>query len=315
MRIVAVVLLLSMSSAIACGGAAPTTPPGGSGGLPATLSPITTPPLPPNISVMVRGMLQSVAIYIVAVYAEMQANRPRNPHLEVLHVQRLTMLADPTLIQQIFNGRRWAEGTASTVRGVVPIAALFPAETMRGDCSAVVQRSSEYVPILVEFFDQAFSTNGLLVWCGFKIGASGGGGAIYVEDRATYEGRSTPTALHYDLGIAHELAHTFMGNEALTQFLEVYTYNVANGAGLDPLDWPARRGWAPDTPTTFGVTHVLDIYHRVGFDTMRRAFRAVWPLRPAYGQPLSAAVIAAFLAEVPEEHRDYVQAKLAAIIA
>jgi hypothetical protein len=134
-------------------------------------------------------------------------------------------------------------------------------------------------------------------------------------DRTTDEAVRKPGGLPYEVALAHEAGHSYISNEALTQFLEVYTYNVSRGAGVDPLTWTETRGWTPETPSTFGVTYPLDIYHRVGFDVMRRAYRAIQPLSPPYGQPLSSAVIAAFLAEVPAEHREFVEAKLRLIIA
>lgn len=309
-------LVIATLVLVACGsGGAATAPPGGSTSLPASLGPITTPPLPSGISLSVRGMLQSVATYIVSAYAEMQANRPNNPHLETQYRTKLTMLAEATLIAQIFNGRQWVEGTASTGHGAVPVAAVFPSLAMQAECVATVRLAESYLPVLVEFFHEPFPTGELEIWYGFKIGASGGGGALYLEDRTTYEGRWSAPMGRFDPMVAHEIAHTYMGNEALTQFLEIYTYNVARGAGVNVAAWTETRGWTPVTPSTYGATHPLDIYHRVGFDVMRRAYRAIRPLRPAYGQPLSAAVIAAFLSEVPAEHREFVEAKLRLIVA
>lgn len=311
-----VVLALLMVGAFAgCGGGTATAPSSGTSGLPATLAPIATPPLPAGISVSVRGMLQTVATYIVSAYAEMQTNRPNNQHLEAQYRAKLTMLAEPSLINQIFNGRQWVEANAATTRGAVPVAALFPAASMRTEATDAVRLAETFLPVLVEFFDESFPTGELEVWYGFKIGASGGGGAIYLEDRTTYEARSTATMLKYDLMVAHEIAHTYIGNEALTQFLELFTVNVTRGLGVDPLAWTDTRGWTPTQPSSFGATYVMDIYHRVGFDVTRRAYRAIRPLRPAYGQPLAAAVIAAFLAEVPAAHREFVEGKLRQILA
>jgi hypothetical protein len=46
---------------------------------------------------------------------------------------------------------------------------------------------------------------------------------------------------------------------------------------------------------------------------MRDAYRAVYPLRPPYGSPLSQPVIQAFLTAVPSEHQATVTARLGAI--
>lgn len=52
-----------------------------------------------------------------------------------------------------------------------------------------------------------------------------------------------------------------------------------------------------------------------GLDPIRRAYRAVAPLNPDYGHPLTDAVIAAFVAEMPEEHRAFAEERLRTIIA
>lgn len=306
--------MCAVGVAVACGGAA-TAPTPGSTTLPAALAPITTPPLPTGITVTVRGMLQSVATYIVLTYAELQESRPRNPQLDAQYTAKLTMLAAPGLISQIFNGRQWIEGSASTVRGAVPIGAVFPDHAMWNEATDTVRLAEMYLPVLVEFFDEAFPTGELEIWYGFKMGNSGGGGAVYTEDRTTYQARSIPSMLKFDAIIAHEIGHTYMGNEALTQFLELFALNVSHGRGVDPLAWTETRGWTPTQATSFGVTYVMDIYHRIGLEAIRRAYRAVRVIRPAYGQPLSEAALAAFLAEVPPADRAFVEAKLRAIIA
>lgn len=295
----------------ACSGAAVTSPPTGSSGPP----PFTTPPLPPGLSPLLESMLLGLGGYINSVQADLRANAPNNPGLSSYYQAKLAMLASPTLIQDMVNAQRWVEGQGATSRGAVPIAAVFPLENMRVECTDTVRASERYLAILVDYFDEAFPTGALKVWYGFKIGMAGGGGAMYLEDRGTYDQRRSGSSTNFAQTLTHELAHSYIGNEALTQFLELHVYNTDLGLGPDPTTWVQTRGWTPTQSSSFGVTYVLDIAHRVGPDVMRRAFRAIRPLRPAYGQPVSAAVIAAFLAEVPAEHRAYVQERLGQILA
>lgn len=308
------VALLMFGALAACGGA--TAPPMYQTGHLKTLKKPVTPALPPAVSALVTSMLTGLADYMVSVYAEVRDMIPRNPNLVPWLQAKMTMLESPTLIDEIFRDRRWIDGEAPTVvGGPTPIAAVFALESMRAECADVVRIVERQLPVLTEFFDERFPTGAMKIWYGFKVGATGGGGAMYLVDRGTQDQFRSQTSLSYEAMLAHEAGHSYIGNEALTQFLEVYAYNVARGAGVDPAAWTDTRGWTPDTPSTFGVTHVLDVYHVVGFDVMRRAYRAVRPLRPAYGTPLSPAVIAAFLAEVPAEHREFVEGKLRLIIA
>lgn len=295
----------------ACSGPAPTTPPTGSSGP----APFTTPPLPPGLSPLLESMLLGLGGYLTGVRSDLQANAPYNPGLSAYYQSKISMLSSPTLIQDVVNGRRWVEGQGATSRGAVPIASVFPLENMRAEATETIGASARYLAILVDYFNEAFPTGALKVWYGFTIGMSGGNGAMYLEDRGTYDQRRSGSGTLFAQSVAHELAHSYIGNEALTQFLELHVYNTDLGLGPDPATWVQTRGWTPTQPSSFGATYVLDVAHRVGPDVMRRAFLAVRPLRPAYGQPLSQAVIAAFLAEVPAEHRAYVQERLARILA
>jgi hypothetical protein len=93
------------------------------------------------------------------------------------------------------------------------------------------------VPIIEEFMAMPFPVGSVRVWYGFKIGNSGGGGVIYTEDRTTYETRTGPTRLPYDAILCHEASHSYVGNESLTQFLELYAYNVVRTGSADPMSW------------------------------------------------------------------------------
>jgi len=135
----------------------------------------------------------------------------------------------------------------------------------------------------------------------------------YSEDRTTYEGRTGSNRLPYDAILCHELGHSYIGSESLTQFLELYAYNVIRTGSTDPQAWIFTRGWTPNLPANQDVAAVLDIYRLIGHDAMRRAYRAIYPLRPPYGQPLSQTVIQAFVAQVPVTLQAQVAEKLAKI--
>jgi hypothetical protein len=49
----------------------------------------------------------------------------------------------------------------------------------------------------------------------------------------------------------------------------------------------------------------------VGVDVMARAYQAIRPLRPPYGQDISQAVADAFLSQVPDALKSQVAFKLA----
>ena len=278
------------------------------------LPPIETPPLPQDVSPTISSMLGQLAARIAFSYQENLDLIPRNRQLTALLEQKLAMLATPGLINQIVDDRRWVEGRAMTVHGVLPIGAVFPLEPMRGECADAVGVLEASLPFLVEFMGEPFPSAGLEVWYGFKLGASGGGGRISIVDRTTSNAYTTGSH-PYEATLAHEAAHSYMSNEALNQFLELYAYNMRLGLGTDPLEWQYTRGWNQTTPSPFGVNGVMDIYHAVGLDPIRRAYRAIAPLRPAYGRPLTDAAIAAFVAELPEEHRAFAEERLRTIIA
>jgi hypothetical protein len=261
------------------------------------------------------GMLNQLPARIAFSYQENLDLIPRNRDKTAFYEQKLEMLATPGLINQIVDDRRWVEGSAVTTRGVTPIGGVFPLEWMRGECADAVRVLEESLPFLVEFMGQAFPTGRLEVWYGFKLGASGGSGLITTVDRTTALAANPEPSLSYEAVLAHEASHSYIRNEALNQFLELFVYNMRLGLGPDPLNWTATRGWSPTTASPFGVNGVMDIYHVVGLDPIRRAYRAVAPLNPDYGRPLTNAVIAAFVAEMPEEHRAFAEERLRTIIA
>jgi len=136
-----------------------------------------------------------------------------------------------------------------------------------------------------------------------------------MEERSSYLARVSPNALPYDAILCHELSHSHISNEALNQFLELYIYNNLRGSSADPASWAFTRNWTPGLPSNQGIAAIMDVYQLVGHDAMRAAYRAIRPLRPAYGAPLTPAVLDAFVNQVPPDLREAVRAKLATIIA
>ena len=295
-----------VATAIACGSgsSAPTEP--------------TTPALPaiPNdASPTLRSMLQSLVADIDAFRRENIDLLPRNPQSATFIQAKIAMLQNASLPADMINGRRWIDRTLPGMGGrTIPISLLFPLEAMRTESALAVDTLTPVLGLLEGFFDTPFPTSAIRVWYGFKIGNTGGGGAIYSEDRTTYESRTPATRLPFDAILCHELGHSYIGNESLNQFLEMYNYNVARGASVDPQTWPFTRSWTPGAAANQDSAAVLDIYQAIGHDAMRRAYRAIYPLHPPYGSPLSQPVIDAFVAQVPTSVRDQVDAKLRRIM-
>jgi len=295
-----------VAAAIACGSgnSAPTEP-----------TPPALPAIPNDVSPTLRTMLQSLVADIDAFRRENIDALPRNPQNAAFIQAKISMLQNAALPADIINGRRWIDRTLPGMGGrTIPIALLFPLDAMRAESVLAVDTLAPVLGLLEGFFDTPFPTPAIRVWYGFKIGNSGGGGAIYSEDRTTYESRTPATRLPFDAGLCHELGHSYIGNESLNQFLELYNYNVARGASIDPQTWTFTRSWTPGAVANQDSAAVLDIYQTIGHDAMRRAYRAIYPLRPPYGSPLSQPVIDAFLAQVPASVRAQVDAKLRKIV-
>jgi hypothetical protein len=251
-------------------------------------------------------MLDALPAYIVSVLAENQDLLPRNPQSASYIQAKITMLQDPNLANAIRNDRRWAESASSRI----PIACVFALESMRSEANLAVTTLEPVVPLLEEFFATSFPAPAVRVWYGFKIGNTGGGGAIYSEDRTTYETRTGPNRLPFDAILSHELGHSYIGNESLTQFLELYTYNVVRTGSRVPSAWTFVRSWVPGLATNQDVAAMLDVYQLTGYDATARGYRAIQPLNPPYGSPLSSTVIQAFVDQVLPEHRPQVAEKL-----
>jgi hypothetical protein len=307
-RPIAIACALAIALA-GCGGSSPSTPSAVSSPTPqvATATPSPSPTAPASAPpATVSSMLDGLPAYIASALADNQASLPRNPSIATYIQAKITMLQDPNLAAAIRNDRRWTASANSRI----PIACVFPAESMRNEASVAVATLEPVLPLLEEFFAKPFQTPAIRVWYGFAIGNSGGGGTINSEDRTTYEARTPATRLPFDAILSHELGHSYISNESLNQFLELYTYNVLRTGSRLPSSWTFVRGWTPGLAANQDVAAVLDIYQLVGHDAMTRGYRAIQPLNPTYGSPLTASVIQAFVDQMSPEHRSQVTEKL-----
>jgi len=262
----------------------------------------------------VQFMLDGLSTYIALALQENLALLSREPQSASYVQPKIAMLQNPTLHNDIVDERRWFSWSGLSSSGrPLQIACLFPAEAMRADAIAAVRTLESVLPRLEQFFDRPFPVPIVRVWYGFVTGTLSEAAQIYTEDRGTYESRTPATRVPYDAMLGHELAHSYVNNESLAQFVEMYVYNVLKTGDLDPSRWTFTRGWVPGLASNQDSAAVMDIYQLVGDAVMKQSYRAVRPLFPLRGQPLSDAVVQAFMAQVPESLRDQVSAKLARI--
>ena len=260
-------------------------------------------------------MLGMLGDYIDAAIANLVEGIPLNPRLVDYFEDKLALLRTPGLAGDIIEHGRYETGSVASRSGrSIPVAAVFPLEMMRADAVRSIRFAETAVPVVEEFLGTPFPAERIRIWDGFIVGNSGGGGTLNMEDRATYEARTPATRLPYDAIIVHELSHSYVGSESLTQFLELYGYNVALTGSADVAAWPHTRGYVPGREDNEGVHALLDVYQLIGPAAMASAYRAMLPLRPPYGQPLSLAVQQAFVDAAPAAAKATVAAKMAKIV-
>ena len=292
----------------ACGGSS-------GGGTPTTPAP-TVPAIPSGVSALVASMFQHLPAYIQSTLADSQANLPRNPQNAASINAKIALLQAPTLAADISAGRLFVEsGVTSTDGRQISMAAMFPEERYRTEAAAALDVMARSLPHLERFTDTPFPATTLRLWYGFKVGNSGGNAVLDMEDRTSYERRTPGSRLPYDAILAHEIAHSYIGNEAMTQFLELYAFNRSLGSSPDLATWTFTRGYIGPSAANESSALLLDVYDLMGHDAMSRAYRAAVPLRPPYGQPIPEAVIEAFVNEAPPPLKEQVRAKLARVVA
>lgn len=92
-------------------------------------------------------------------------------------------------------------------------------------------------------------------------------------------------------------------------FLEIYLYNRVHTRSTDARSWIFTRGWVPGTASNGGAHALLDIYELIGPAAVGNVYRLIYPLRPPYGQPLSAECRQALVDQAPEDLKAEVAAK------
>lgn len=232
------------------------------------------------------------------------ANLPANPHLKTEIENKIAILQDPDLIPTIIREGHFCVGFFSSSGGIeIQLFTVFPVAEMRSDAYEMTQKLKLALPCLEDFLG-AYPYGDVRLYYGFKIGSNGGGGQLYMEDKAAYENRRSPeqlTTLPYDAILYHELSHTYIGQESLNQFLDIYTYNLINEGSYNIEDWTYSKSYETDKEWATGYVAILEIYRLIGHDRMSEAYRVIWPTHPAYGQPLSAECIQAFVDHAPVE--------------
>jgi hypothetical protein len=103
-----------------------------------------------------------------------------NPQNAAFIQAKISMLQNASLPADIINGRRWRSIARCRAWPVGRSRShwLFPLDPMRTESTLAVDTLAPVLGLLEGFFDTPFPTPAIRVWYGFKIGNSGGGGAI-----------------------------------------------------------------------------------------------------------------------------------------
>lgn len=264
-------------------------------------------------SVPLDEMLTGIDDYVRFTLANSIAQIPLNPTQAAVIQTKIDMLERPELSSEVVRGR-YLERELGSAERVVPAAALFAADTMQPRVQAALDELEQALPVLESFMGAQLRSPDIRLWYGFGVGSRGGGGTLDMEDQGTYEARTAANRLlPYFAIVVHELAHSWIGHEALNQFLELYGYNVPRSGSTDVNDWSHTRRYAAGDPANTGIHAILDIYRILGHEAMAEAYRALHALHPSYGEPLSPAARAAFIDRAPSDRQSEVAALVARI--
>lgn len=299
-------LLTLVLSAAACGGSsAPTAP--------SETQPVPTRP-PAGASPVVAAMFNALDAYIAGALANERDSLLRNPHLAAYINAKIALLSRPGLGAAISAGGWYAEGSVRSTNGrTLPLATLFPAPEMRAEAELALREIERSLPLLETFLAVPFVDDDIWLWYGFTSGNRGGSGVVSMTDRTNYDARPPSDRIPYDAILVHELAHSYIEHESLTQFLELYAYNVLRTGSPNVQTWLFTRGYTGVASSNTGVAALLDIYQLIGPDAMAGGYRAILPLRPPHGSPLSDSAKEAFVQTLPDSLRDPVRVKLSAV--
>lgn len=260
-------------------------------------------------------MLAELPAFIPAALRTNQDLIAANPNVVGQINAKIAVLQKPTLSADIARLKLYFEGSATSSNGrVISIVAVFPADSMRAAATTSVRALESALPRLEQFMQTPFPIDRVRVWYGFTMGNTGGGGTINMEDQGTYESRTNPsTRLPFSSILYHELAHSYVGSEALTQFLEAYLFNVLRSGSTEVSQWSGPRPYTPFSDANTNFAAVMDVYQLIGQPSMSSAYKAVYPLRPPYGSPLSAAARQVFVDNAPQAAKAQVAAKLGTV--
>ncbi len=239
---------------------------------------------------------------------------PKNPHLQSEYKTQIAILQDPDLYNKIVKGNFFVVDSYSSSNGAkILIVATYTAESMRDEANYALQIVKMSMPVLEAFMSVPYPSSNYYIWYGFDLGNSGGTGLMYMEDQKVYESRWKPPMVPYVPIICHELSHTYIGHEGLNQFLEIYTSNLIAGHTASFSDWIYLRDYKTWQGTKTGYAAVLDIYQLIGLDTIQKAYREIYKIKPPYGQNLSAQCKQVFIDQSPSNLKSQVSAIVANI--
>ncbi len=253
---------------------------------------------------LARGLLDGLPAFIESAIRQNQDLLPRNPHLAEEIQAKVDLLSDPELEAAILNEPLYRESAATNRSGTtIPVFITFPADTMEAGALEDLSRLAGTMAILEAFLGVTWPSSSIVEWYGFILGHGGGGGALYMEDRGTYADRGVA----HDVILPHELGHSYVGSETLTQFLEVYGFNLYESGSAEVEDWSWTRGdYTAFDPGNGAVHALLDIYQLLGPEAMGRAFAELHRIGVPYGSPLSSEARQTFVDEATAEVRDQV---------
>jgi hypothetical protein len=263
---------------------------------------------------VINAMLVGLAAQIESEITYNESLLANNPRLEDEIRDLLDLLRTPSLADDIRNGERYEANAVESVDGRrLPIVSMFPRPSPRQDAIRANGYAQLAMPFIEEFYQTPYPAENLKIWYGFKIGNSGRLGTIDTEDQTTYETRRGPVVIGYtpfEAIVQHELGHSYMGNETLNQFVELYAYNRIYTNSVDVNSWIWTRNYVPFDPDNANIHGILDIYQLIGHEAMSRAYRNLHQINPPYGSPLSEEGKRLIIDEAPSNLQEQVRAIL-----
>lgn len=267
----------------------------------ATPQPLVVPELGNRV---LEQMLSDLPAHIAASLRSNQQSLYANPGAVAARQAKIALLQRPTIAHEIVAGRWFDARNTPSMKGTVMMATVFLQEGMRTEATTALEQLGAALPVLEAFIRTAFPHEALRVWYGFAVGSQGGGGTILAEDRRSYESRTEPSRPAPEAILFHELAHSYIRHEGLTQFLELYVINVLATNSQDPAVWThARHDVGSPPASTASSDALLEIYRLIGPDAMSRAYGTLQELNVPYGAALPTEGKQALIAEAPPELR------------